>query len=79
MIEPRDPGFKWGQPVQARIDIHNDGSYPDALAEALLVSSGTPGEIVQVGMHVDSGQPVYLVEFSTGAVVGCLEDEIAAY
>ena len=45
--------------------------------EALLVERGTKGEVTQVGMHVDTNTPVYLVEFAGGCVVGCLEGEIA--
>lgn len=72
------PKFQWGQPVWTRIDLFNDGSYPDRPADALLVQSGDRGEIVQVGAHVESNTIVYLVEFSGSRVVGCLEDEIAA-
>ena len=45
--------------------------------DALLVRSGDAGEIVQVGAHVDSNTPIYLVEFDEKYVVGCLEEEIA--
>jgi nitrogen fixation protein NifZ len=57
--------------------MHNDGSFPDAEPEALLVSVGDRGEIVQVGMHTDTNTPVYLVEFGERRVVGCTEEEIA--
>jgi nitrogen fixation protein NifZ len=77
MIEPRAPKYRWGQAVQACIDLHNDGSYPEQPEQALLVGTGTPGEIVQIGTLVESSVPVYLVEFQTGHVVGCLEEEIA--
>lgn len=76
MIDPRDPKYRWGQAVHALTDLHNDGSYPDSPVDALLVREGDRGEIVQVGTHVESGTPVYLVEFSGGSVVGCLEEEI---
>lgn len=76
MIEPRVARYVWGQRVQASIDLFNDGSYPDCEGEALLVEQGTPGEVVQVGMHEESAIPVYLVEFSGNRVVGCLEEEI---
>ena len=76
MIEPRLPKFDRGQPVLAGIDLFNDGSYPDLEPEILLVSQGTVGEVVQVGMHAESETPVYMVEFDGGRVVGCLEDEI---
>jgi nitrogen fixation protein NifZ len=77
VIEPRFPIYQWGQRVRALIDLHNDGSYPDSAAEALLVKSGDGGEIVQVGTHAESNTPIYLVEFGERLVVGCLEEEIA--
>ena len=76
MIEPRLPKYQWGQRVKALIDLHNDGSFPDAPAEALLVGVGATGEIVQVGTHTESNTPIYLVEFGERLVVGCLEEEI---
>lgn len=76
MIEPRLPKYQWGQPVKAAIDLHNDGSFPDAPPQALLVSVGDPGEIVQVGTHTDMNIPIYLVEFGERLVVGCFEEEI---
>ncbi|TWB53048.1 nitrogen fixation protein NifZ [Nitrospirillum viridazoti] len=76
MIEPRQPLYQWGQRMRAVIDLINDGSYPDMPADALLAASGTMGEIVQVGTHVDSGTPIYLVEFADRRVIGCLEEEI---
>jgi nitrogen fixation protein NifZ len=77
MIEPRVPIYQWGQRVSATVDLHNDGSYPDRPAKALLVSVGQIGEIVQVGTHIESSTPIYLVEFSERHVVGCLEEELA--
>lgn len=76
MIEPRLPKYQWGQRVKALVDLHNDGSFPDAPAKALLVGVGDTGEIVQVGSHTESNTPIYLVEFSERLVVGCLEEEI---
>lgn len=76
MIEPRLPKYQWGQRVQAQIDLINDGSFPSAPADALLVKVGDTGEIVQVGSHTDSNTPIYLVEFAENLVVGCLEEEI---
>ncbi len=76
MFEPRMPKYQWGQRVRAEIDLHNDGSFPDAPAEALLVKVGDIGEIVQVGTHTEANMPVYLVEFGERLVVGCLEEEI---
>jgi len=76
IIEPRLPRFQWGQRVKALTDLHNDGSFPDAAVEALLVKVGDVGEIVQVGTHTEANTPVYLVEFGERLVVGCLEEEI---
>lgn len=77
MLDICQPKFQWGQPVTAAIDLINDGSYPEVEEQALLVAQGTPGEIVQTGMHEESNTPVYLVEFPGGKVVGCLERELA--
>ncbi|WP_315713119.1 MULTISPECIES: nitrogen fixation protein NifZ [unclassified Bradyrhizobium] len=76
MIEPRLPKYQWGQRVKALIDLVNDGSFPNAPAEAKLVGVGDMGEIVQVGTHTEANMPIYLVEFGEQLVVGCLEEEI---
>ena len=76
MHDIREPKYQWGQRVVAVADLVNDGSYPDAPPEALLVAGGTEGEIVNTGMHTDSNTPIYLVEFPGGKVLGCLEEEI---
>jgi nitrogen fixation protein NifZ len=73
---PVEPKYQWGQRVQASIDLINDGSFPDQPEQAVLAASGATGEIVQIGTHVDSGRPVYLVEFGANRIIGCLEDEI---
>lgn len=73
---PREPEYPWGLRVIALDDLHNDGSYPDREADACLAEAGSIGEIVNVGQHVDSGEPIYLVQFGD-CVVGCIEDEIA--
>jgi nitrogen fixation protein NifZ len=62
--------------VKALIDLHNDGTFPDAPTEGLLVNVGDTGEIVQVGTHTEANLPIYLVEFGERLVVGCLEEEI---
>jgi nitrogen fixation protein NifZ len=77
MSETRIPKFDWGQRVTASIDLFNDGSHPESELDALLVGQGTAGEVVQVGMHEESSTPVYMVEFDSQRVVGCLEEEIA--
>lgn len=76
MIEPRLPKYQWGQRVKTLIDLNNDGTFPDAPADALLVGVGDTGEIVQVGVHTEANIPIYLVEFGEKLVVGCLEEEI---
>jgi nitrogen fixation protein NifZ len=73
--EPRQAQYRWGQQVVALVDLVNDGSHPDRDFEAVLVETGSEGEIVQVGHHADTNQPIYMVEFD-GIVVGCLEEEI---
>lgn len=81
MVDIREPMYREGQFVCAAVDLANDGSHPDAAPDALLVSAGARGEIVQVGQHVDANIPIYMVEFVDGAgafcVVGCFEEEIA--
>jgi nitrogen fixation protein NifZ len=77
MLDLREPRFRWGQPVVAATDLYNDGSLPDAPQDILLVVAGGPGEIVQVGHHEEANVPVYMVDFGV-AVLGCLEEEIAA-
>lgn len=76
MIAPAEPLFQWGQSVSAVDDLRNDGSFPELAPDALIVKAGAAGEIVQVGVHVESNQPVYMVEFGPRRVVGCLEHEI---
>jgi nitrogen fixation protein NifZ len=76
MIGPEEPQFRWGQPVQTVIDLFNDGSYPNLPADALIVTCGEIGEVVQVGAHVESNTTVYMIEFTGNRVVGCLQDEI---
>ncbi len=76
MTGPEEPKFQWGQRVSAAGDLFNDGSFPDRPAEALLVKAGDSGEIVQVGIHVETGTHIYLVEFTERLIVGCLEGEI---
>jgi len=70
------PRYEWGLRVRAAKDLFNDGSFPEKPEEALLVSEGDAGEIVQIGKQVDTGAAVYMVEFGTNMVVGCFEPEI---
>lgn len=74
----REPRYQWGQGVRATVDLVNDGSHPDHAENALLVSAGACGEIINTGFHMDSNTPVYLVQFGERMLVGCLEDELAA-
>lgn len=75
-IEPVQPAYQWGMRVIALDDLCNDGSFPERGADECLAEAGAVGEIVNVGQVVESGEPVYLVEFGN-CVVGCTEDEIA--
>ena len=76
MHDIRAPKFAWGMPVQATVDLYNDGSLPDIPADLLLIAAGGPGEIVQVGRHEEANLPLYMVDFGL-VVLGCLEEEIA--
>lgn len=76
-LSQKDPKYQWGQAVTATTDITNDGSYPDALLDALLASAGARGEIVNVGIVEETGEPLYLVEFTDGKVIGVFENEIS--
>lgn len=70
------PKYQSGQTVSAVSDIYNDGSFPNAPADALLVEAGAKGEVVKVGTHVETNTHVYLVDFKESIVVGCFEGEI---
>ncbi|MCJ2181964.1 nitrogen fixation protein NifZ [Novosphingobium sp. 1949] len=82
MMDLREPIFGWGEKVRAALDLINDGSFPGVGEGAVLAARGTRGEIVNVGHHEETNQPVYLVEFDGAApgasplVVGCLEGEL---
>ncbi len=76
MFDTRLPKYDWGMKVKTLIELRNDGSFPDAPADALLVGLGSVGEIVQVGNHTETNTPIYLVEFNENMVIGCLEEEI---
>lgn len=76
MFEAAPARFEWGQVVAAALDLFNDGSFPAQAQGALLVAQGQTGEVVRVGHYVATNQPVYLVDFGSGRVVGCREEEI---
>ena len=76
MIDPRQPKYQWGIRVRTLTELVNDGSFPDVPEDAVLAAEGALGEIVQVGEHVETHTPVYMVEFEQKYVVGCLEEEI---
>jgi nitrogen fixation protein NifZ len=78
MFDLRQPIYQWGQKVRASADLVNDGSYPEAPVDALLVAQGSVGEIVNVGHHEEANMPIYLVEFGDRLVVGCFEEELVA-
>jgi nitrogen fixation protein NifZ len=75
MIEPREPLYQWGQRVVALVEMLNDGTYPERAVDEMLVDIGEEGEIVQVGHHEETNQPIYMVEFGA-LVVGCFEEEL---
>lgn len=75
MIDPREPKYRWGQPVLAAEDLYNDGTLPDIEEDQLLVAAGGPGEIVQIGHHAEANVPIYMVDFGV-VVLGCLEEEL---
>ena len=77
MFYIREPKYQWGQPVVALTDLINDGCYPGAVLDSLLIERGTQGEIVQSRLQEESNTPVYLVKFPGGKVIGCMEPEIA--
>ena len=75
MRAPRQARFRVGQEVVAATELYNDGSLPQADEGILLVATGGPGEVVQVGHHAEADLPVYMVDFGV-AVLGCLEEEL---
>ncbi len=47
-------------------DIYNDGGYPDRGEDECLVTAGAHREIARVGQVVETGEPLYRVEFDGG-------------
>jgi len=75
MIDPREPKYAWGQSVVAAVDLYNDGSVLEVPEDQLLIVTGGPGEIVQIGHHAEANLPLYMVDFGL-CVLGCLEEEL---
>ena len=75
MQAPRQARFRGRPGGRGRQELYNDGSLPQAAEGILLVASGGPGEVVQVGHHAEADLPVYVVDFGV-AVLGCLEEEL---
>ena len=71
-----EPKFRHGQRVRSTVELFNDGSFPNAEPGALLVAAGAPGEIVEIGTHVETDTTLYLVAFGEDRVIGCLGEEI---
>ena len=71
------PKFEPGSFVRAQAELFNDGTYPDAAADAKLVGAGDVGQVLKIGSHVETNLFVYLVEFGA-RVIGCLEAELTA-
>ncbi|MFB9267583.1 nitrogen fixation protein NifZ [Bradyrhizobium erythrophlei] len=78
MIESRVPKYQSGQRVKTAVDLINDGSFPNASPDGLLIRAGGIGEIIRVGMHTEASVPIYLVDFGEQLIVGCVEEEITA-
>ncbi len=72
----REPLYQWGQEVVAAVDLVNDGTFPDVAPEMVLAASGDTGIVVRTGVVEETGEPIYLIEFQSGRVVGALESEI---
>ncbi len=75
-LDARQPKYREGDFVLAAVDLYNDGRHPDVPEDQLMAVPGCTGEVVQVGQHEESKQPVYMIDFGH-AVIGCLEEEIA--
>ena len=64
MIEPRLPKYQWGQRFAPRSIFVNDGSFPDAEEESLLVAAGAASaRSSRSALTSKSNTPIYLVEF----------------
>ncbi len=67
--------YRWGDKVRVMNDIWNDGSYPEAKENEVLVLQGAQGYVLQVGKD-EGGKFLYVVEFGD-KLVGCFEEELS--
>lgn len=73
-----------GDTIFASNDIFNDGSFPDAAIDELLVKSGTRGVIINNGhLEHDENKQLFLVRFELtdqslelGPAIGCWPEDI---
>jgi nitrogen fixation protein NifZ len=77
MFDPASAKFRLDQPVYAAVDLHNDGSHPEAGDTELLAARGARGQVLRIGRHDEAQTTIYLVEFER-RVVGCAEHELVA-
>ncbi|MGY3487720.1 nitrogen fixation protein NifZ [Bradyrhizobium sp. USDA 4011] len=76
MSEPGFLKYRRGQRVKTTVDIINDGSFPNAAPDGVLLGAGVAGEIIRVAIHTDANVPIYTVDFGERLLIGCLEEEI---
>ena len=77
MIDPRLPKYQWGQRVRGLIDLVNDGSFPNAPEDALLVGVGRRS--ARSSRSARMSRPTRRSTSSNSSekyVIGCLEEEI---
>lgn len=73
-----------GDTILAAHDIFNDGSFPNAAEDALLVAAGTRGMVIEQGhIEEDTSKILYLVKFEAadnkaelGPPIGCWPEDI---
>ena len=77
--------LKTGDTIIAARDILNDGSFPEAEEDEILVPGGSRGVIIDEGYLEDNeSQTVYLVKFechddpaALGPPIGCWPEDIS--
>ena len=80
----RNKHFKIGDTIRSSEDIYNDGSFPNVAEDALLVSEGTRGVVIDEGyLEEDETKILYLVKFEDrenpadlGPPIGCWPEDI---